>query len=175
MAAMVWSALALAGFVLMAVLIIALVRRKRGGGRTGRGKALLWVLLAAAVVYEVWFYLPRTQLLPADQYGPVSEVQLTHTDTDAADLSDEASGQILTLCNTLRGSRSAFKTLFDPQVSIGEGAYVYFSDQGENRAETCAGFGKDGEKSVLKIRGQVYSVWRSQDLYGELLEVIDAE
>ena len=45
MAAMVWSALALAGFVLMAVLIIALVRRKRGGGRTGRGKALLWALL----------------------------------------------------------------------------------------------------------------------------------
>ena len=175
MAAMVWSALALAGFVLMAVLIIALVRRKRGGGRTGRGKALLWVLLAAAAVYEVWFYLPRTQLLPADQYGPVSEVQLTHTDTDAADLSDEASGRILALCNELRGSRSALKTLFDPQVSVGEGAYVYFSGRGEDRAETCAGFGKDGGKTVLKIRGQVYSVWRSQDLYGELLEIVDAE
>ena len=159
----------------MAVLIIALVRRKRGGGRTGRGKALLWVLLAAAVVYEVWFYLPRTQLLPADQYGPVSEVQLTHTDTDAADLSDEASGRILALCDELRGSRSALKTLFDPQVSVGEGAYVYFSGRGEDRAETCAGFGKDGGKTVLKIRGQVYSVSAPRDLYGELLEIVDAE
>ena len=157
----------------MAALIIALFRRKRGGGRTGRGKALLWALLAAAAVYEVWFYLPRTQLLPADQYGPVSEVQLTHTDT--ADLSGEASGRILALCNELRGSRSALKTLFDPQVSVGEGAYVYFSGRGEDRAETCAGFGKDGEKTVLKIRGQVYSVSAPRDLYGELLEIVDAE
>ena len=59
--------------------------------------------------------------------------------------------------------------------SAAEWLDVYFSGRGEDRAETCAGFGKDGGKTVLKIRGQVYSVWRSQDLYGELLEIIDAE
>ena len=169
----VLNGLALVGFLLAAGIIIALFSlRKRGGPHRRRWQYGLAVCLMALVLYEVWFYLPRTQLLPADQYGPVSEVQVTQPDMDVAVLSEDASGQILALCNELRGSRSACGTLFDPQASIGAGAYVYFSNQGENRADTWVGCAESGEKILLKIRGQVYSVWRDHRLYDEICEIL---